>query len=103
MRLYTTSFCEVCDESGRLFQDLVIDFIIDESIQARHWSLDSGDNLLTLKEEKGVPEEEVEIFKKYSPKKLVPAIVLGCKYKYVGKFGAEEGDEFKSILKSIIS
>jgi len=99
IRLYTTSKCEICKESGRLFQDLVIHLIADGSIQARHWSLSSGDNLLTLKKENGVPKKEVDLFKKYSPNKLVPTIVLGCKYKRVGDFGAEEADEFRAILK----
>jgi len=102
IRLYTTSFCEVCKESGRMFQDLVTNFMIDESIQARHWSLDTGDNLLTLKKENGVPKEEVAIFKKYSPNNHVPTVVLGCKYKHVGKFGIEQEDEFKAIIKTLV-
>ena len=102
IRLYTTSFCEVCKESGRMFQDLVTNFMIDESIQARHWSLDTGDNLLTLKKENGVPKEEIAIFKKYSPNNRVPTVVLGCKYKHVGKFGIEQEDEFKAIIKTLV-
>ena len=102
IRLYTTSFCEVCKESGRMFQDLVTNFMIDGSIQARHWSLDTGDNLLTLKKENGVPKEEVAIFKKYSPNNRVPTVVLGCKYKHVGKFGIEQEDEFKAIIKTLV-
>lgn len=101
VRLYTTSKCEICKESGRLFQDLVINFMADGIIQARHWSLDTGDNLLTLKVENGVPKEEVALFKKYSPDNLVPTIVLGCKYKHVGKFGIEQEEEFKAILKTL--
>ena len=102
IRLYTTNFCEVCKESGRMFQDLVTNFMIDESIQARHWSLDTGDNLLTSKKENGVPKEEVAIFKKYSPNNRVPTVVLGCKYKHVGKFGIEQEDEFKAIIKTLV-
>ena len=102
IRLYTTSFCEVCKESGRMFQDLVTNFMIDESIQARHWSLDTGDNLLTSKKENGVPKEEIAIFKKYSPNNRVPTVVLGCKYKHVGKFGIEQEDEFKAIIKTLV-
>ena len=102
IRLYTTNFCEVCKESGRMFQDLVTNFMIDESIQARHWSLDTGDNLLTLKKENGVPKEEIAIFKKYSPNNRVPTVVLGCKYKHVGKFGIEQEDEFKAIIKTLV-
>lgn len=102
VRLYTTSSCQICKESGILFQDLVINFMADGIIQARHWSLDTGDNLLTLKVENGVPKEEVALFKKYSPDNLVPTIVLGCKYKHVGKFGVEQEEEFKAILKTLI-
>ena len=102
IRLYTTSFCEVCKESGRMFQDLVTNFMIDESIQARHWSLDTSDNLLTSKKENGVPKEEIAIFKKYSPNNRVPTVVLGCKYKHVGKFGIEQEDEFKAIIKTLV-
>ena len=101
IRLYTTSFCEVCTESSKVFENLIEEF--DESIEAFHWSLDTGDDLLTLKKEKGVPEEEVALFKKYSPKSLVPTAVLGCKYKHVGKLSIEEQDEFKAILKILIS
>lgn len=103
IRMYTTSKCEVCKESGKLFQDLVINSIADGSIQARHWSLDTGDNLLTLKKENGIPKEEVSLFKKYSPNNLVPAITIGCKYKYIGKFSVKQGEEFKDILKTIMS
>lgn len=102
VKLYTTSFCEVCKESGRLFQDSVINLIGDGSVQAQHWSLDTGDNLLTIKKENGVPKEEVELFKRYSPNNLVPTIVLGCKYKHIGNFGIEERDEFNAILKTLI-
>ena len=94
IRLYTTSKCEVCEESGKVFEKLV-----DESVDAAHWSLDTGDDLLTPEKEKGIPKKEVDLFKKYSPNNLVPTVVLGCKYKRVGGFGAEEEDEFKAILK----
>ena len=102
IRLYTTSFCEVCSESAKVFENLVKEFVNDGSIKAFHWSLDTGDDLLTSKKENGVPKEEVVLFKKYSPNNLVPTVVLGCKYKRVGKFGIEEQDEFNAILKTLI-
>jgi len=98
IRLYTTTKCEICDDSDKIFKNLVKDFVKDEVITAYHWSLDTGDNLLTIEKEKGIPKEEVAIFKKYSPNKLVPTVVLGCKYKKIGKFDVGEQDEFKSIL-----
>jgi len=99
IRLYTTTSCGICDESGEVFETLVSEMVEYGTIKAVHWSLDAGDDLLTLEKEKGIPEGEVSIFKKYSPNKLVPAVVLGCKYKKIGKFGLEEQDEFKDLLK----
>jgi len=102
IRLYTTSFCELCEESAEIFDSMVSQFSNEGKLIAYHWNLDEGDNLLTSINEKGIPKDEVDIFKKYSPNKLVPALVLGCKYKKIGKFGIEDKDEFKSILNELI-
>ena len=102
IRLYTMKSCNICDESNEIFETLVNDLVKDGKIEAMHWSLDTGDNLLTLKKEKGVPKEEVNLFKKYSPNNLVPAVILGCKYKHVGKLDIEDQDEFETILKTLI-
>jgi len=99
VRLYTTSSCEACDNVGKIFEDLVKDF---DGIKAVHWSLDTGDDLLTQKKENGIPDKEVGIFKKYSPEKLVPTTVLGCKFKKIGDIGVEEVAEFNAILKTLI-
>ena len=101
IRLYTTTKCQACNSNAKIFKNLIKGSTEDKKITAMHWSLDTGDNLLTSEKENGIPQEEVAIFKKYSPKKLVPAVVLGCKYKYVGELGAEEQDEFKAILKKL--
>ena len=102
IRLYTMKSCNICEESIEVFEALVNDLVKDGKIEAMHWSLDTGDNLLTSKKENGVPKEEVDLFKEYSPNNLVPAVVLGCKYKRVGRFGIEEQDEFNAILKTLI-
>jgi hypothetical protein len=101
IRLYTTSWCEICNESSEVFENSVKELAGKGKIKAYHWSLDTGDDLLTVKKEAGVPQEEVEIFKKYSPSSSVPTVVLGCKYKRVGKFGIPEQDEFVTILKTL--
>jgi hypothetical protein len=93
IRLYTTTKCEVCGESSKVFESWV------DGRNAMHWSLDTGDNLLTSEKEKGIPKNEVELFKKYSPNNIIPTVVIGCKYKKVGKFSSEDQREFKAILK----
>ncbi|MAE42375.1 hypothetical protein CMO93_01275 [Candidatus Woesearchaeota archaeon] len=101
VRLFTTSSCEICGESGALFQDSIIKFLVEEKVYARHWSLDTGDNLLSVEKEKGIPQEEAALFKKYSPNNKVPLIVVGCKYKRIGKFTNEQIAEFEAIINSI--
>jgi len=102
IRLYTTSTCGICNRSSQVFENLIKEFVNYGSADVAHWSLDDGDNLLTSRKENGVPKKEVDLFKKYSPNNLVPVVVLGCKYKRIGKFGIEEQDEFKAILKILI-
>ncbi len=102
VRLYTASWCKTCNNTEIVFKSLTEKYAKDGIIEAFHWSLDAGDNLLTPKKENGVPEKEVSLFKKYSPNSLVPAIVAGCKYKRVGSLGPDEEEELKAILKNII-
>jgi len=52
IRLYTTSWCEVCETSVSVFNNLVKEFVEDGSVKAFHWSIDTGDDLLTQKKGK---------------------------------------------------
>ncbi|MEK6875897.1 MAG: SurA N-terminal domain-containing protein, partial [Nanoarchaeota archaeon] len=72
VRLYTTSKCATCENTGKIFENVVMGFVSEGSIEAKHWSLDTGDNLLSEEKEEGIPKEEVELFKKYGKGK-VPA------------------------------
>jgi len=102
VRLYTTSNCESCRETSKNFQELALEYLVKESVYVRHWSLDTGNNLLTLKEETGVPQEEVEIFKKYSPDNKVPLVVVDCKHKLIGNLGVEETKELSKLINNLI-
>jgi len=101
MRLYTTSWCEVCEESSKVFNQAIKNVAETGKIDAFHWSLDEGDDLLTEKKEGGLPQEEVDLFKRYSPENKVPAVVLGCKYKLIGNLENSE-KEFNKILNDLI-
>jgi len=100
MRLYTSSKCEICQAAGTVFESSVKEF--GDKIDAFHWVLDTGDNLLTDELERGVPKAEVSIFKKYSPDSKVPLTVLGCRYKRVGALGSEEAYEFQTITGALV-
>jgi hypothetical protein len=99
VRLYTTSKCSVCNNTGNTFKDLVSTYVAENKIKALHWNLDTGDNLLTDEKENGVPKEEVSLFKKYGNGK-VPTTVVACKYKFLGALDTVQ-NEFNEILKKI--
>src|SRR3989338_1224361 len=98
IRLYTTSKCSTCENSSKIFENVVNGFVSEGSIEAKHWSLDTGDDLLTGEKENGVPKEEVELFKKYG-KGRVPATVIACRYKLIGSLENAE-EEFNSVIRS---
>src|SRR3989338_9772752 len=100
IRLYTTSKCTICENTSKIFKNVVNGFVSEGSIEAKHWSLDIGDNLLTAEEENGVPNEEVELFKKYGKGK-VPVTVIACKYKLIGSLDNAE-EEFNSIMNALL-
>ena len=100
VRLYTTSKCAICENTSKIFENVVKGFVSEGSIEAKHWSLDNGDNLLTEEKENGVPKEEVELFKKYGKGK-VPATIIACKYKLIGSLDNAE-KEFNNIINDIL-
>ncbi len=100
VRLYTTSKCAICENTSKLFENVVRGFVSEGSIEAKHWSLDTGDDLLTEEKENGVPKEEVGLFKKYGKGK-VPATVIACKYKLIGPLDNAE-EEFNSIINNVL-
>ena len=100
VRLYTTSKCAICENTSKIFENVVNGFVSEGSIEAKHWSLDNGDNQLTEEKENGVPKEEVELFKKYGKGK-VPATIIACKYKLIGSLDNAE-EEFNSIINHLL-
>ena len=100
VRLYTTTKCNACENTSKIFENVVKGFVSEGSIEAKHWSLDNGDNLLTEEKENGVPKEEVELFKKYG-KGNVPAIIIACKYKFIGSLENAE-EEFNAIMNNLL-
>ncbi|MAH33583.1 hypothetical protein CL615_04305 [archaeon] len=102
LRLYTSTSCKVCNDTTEIFNNLVEKLVEDETVEAFHWSLDTGDDLMTSKKEKGIPKEELALFKKNNPNNRVPALNLGCKYTLVGNVDSEAEDESREIIKNLI-
>ena len=81
------------------FDSLAVEY--KDKAVLHHWQLDTGDDTLTGTKEEGIPQEELERFKKYNPASTVPTYVFGCKYVRVGNsYGNldEENAEFKRVI-----
>lgn len=100
--LFTTSKCKLCNETAAIFEKEVMEFAGKGLINAAHWRLDEGDNILTLEKETGVPKQSLQLFKKYSPDMLVPATIAACEYKKIGALANEDAYELKLILKKMV-
>jgi hypothetical protein len=72
------------------------------------WELDTGDNLYTKEIETGVPEWQVDVFRRLSPQNEVPAYSFGCTYTRTGHLPGAQGNlnaeekEFKAVLSALL-
>ncbi len=102
IRLYTTSWSSHTNWSTAVFNSLVKEY--GDKIVAHHWSLDTGDDLLTPQIETMVPSQEVELFKTVNSGSAVPAYVFGCKFVKLGNKYENEDAKDKELaeLKKVV-
>ncbi len=72
---FTSSNCKSCKEVLRGYRNEMKSQL---SLSSSIWELDTGDNLATSLEEKGVPKVKADMFLSMSPDGSLPLIVLGC-------------------------
>jgi len=108
IRLYSTTWCSHCQWIKKTFDETVKPYVMEGKIIAYHWQLDSGDNSLTSEVESKVPDAEVDIFYRFSPRGSVPAFVFGNKYYRIGNGYEVQNDlqaekkEFKQVIEELI-
>ena len=106
--LFTSHLCAHCEWLGKIFDVIVMNYVEDGSIEAHHYDILTGDDLLTEQVETEIPEEILELYHHGSPKDLVPYINFSCKYERVGT-GHEktqdadaEGREIMEVIETLI-
>jgi len=106
IRVFTTSKCIDCIAANYAFDSAAKQYSQDGKIAAYHWELDTGNNALTALKEKGIPQSEVDLFKKYSPDGKAPLYLLGCRYKRIGNYYGNDPEleeaDFRAAINSII-
>ena len=107
IRFYASTNCRSCTWIQGTFYEVVSEF--SDSIVAHHWIMDKGDDGLTAEEEKGIPKQEFEIYKKYNPEKTLPTFVFGCSYVRIGNGHEQtlnleaEKTEFRNIIEQLVN
>jgi len=108
IRMYSIVSCSHCNWVGQTFDKVVKEYVDSGDIVAYHWQLDMQDDILTSEAENAVPEEEKDVFLKYSPQGGVPLFVFGCKYYRIGNAYEGQGDlmaeenEFRAVIEKLI-
>ena len=107
IREFSTTWCPHCKWIKDTYAKVVKEY--EGQIIAYQWDIDKNDDALTEGLESYIPEEELEIFKKYNPKGSIPTFVFGCKYVRVGNGYESQGDleaeeaEFRKIIEELIA
>jgi len=109
IRLFSTTWCSHCQWIADTF-DAVAQMYMDEGeIVARHWEVDTGDDVLTEQVEQAVPDSEDAVFKAFNPRESIPTFVFGCKYYRIGTGYEQENDlkaeaaEFMAVIEALIN
>ena len=108
IRMFSATWCPHCNWIKERFDKVVKEYVGRGEIVAYHWQLDLGDDVLTEEVEKGVPEREMEIFKRFS-RGQIPTFVFGCKYYRIGNGYERERDldaeekEFRAVIERLLA
>jgi len=106
--LFSSSLCAHCEWGGAIYDFIVKYYTANGLIEAHHYDLISGDDLLTEEIETVIPADILEIYHSGSPRDLVPYYNFGCKYDRVGN-GHEkendleaEGEEMRRVIDALV-
>ncbi len=104
--LFSTTWCPHCEWIQETFDGLTDEF--GDQVNIQHWEIDIGDNTITSEVETEVPEDMMEIYRKYNPDGSIPTFVFGGKYARVGNGYESQSDlaaeleDFKFIIGKLL-
>ena len=106
--MFSSSMCSHCEWGGGAFDFIVRFLTADGLIEAHHYDLLSGDDLLTEEIETKIPADKLEVYRHGNPKDLVPYYNFGCAYDRIGT-GYEkendlvaEGEEIRRVIEALV-
>jgi hypothetical protein len=106
--LFSSSTCPHCQWGGGVYDFIVKYYAASGLIEAHHYDIISGDDLLTEEIETAIPADMLELYHRGSPNDLVPYYGFGCEYDRVGNgFEKEndleaEGEEMRRVIEDLV-
>ncbi len=106
--LFSTTWCPHCVWIKDTF-DALADEEFAGRINLQHWDIDVGDNTLTEETETEVPEDIMNLYRKYNPRGSIPTFAFGCKYSRIGNGYESQNDlnaeleEFKFMIGELLN
>ena len=106
--LFTSSTCPHCKWVGDIFDIIVKYYISSGLIEAHHFDLVTGDDLLTEKVETQIPPAYLKLRANGDPKGLVPYFNFSCEFERIGNGYektddlAAEGEEIRKVIETLI-
>ena len=106
--LFSSPTCPHCQWSGDIFDFIVKYYMANGLIEAHHYDVATGDDLLTKEVESQIPAAHLQIKEHGDPKDLVPYFNFSCKYERIGNGyekendSAAEGAEMSRVIEALI-
>lgn len=108
IRLFSTTWCSHCKWVGPMYERVAREYVDAGKIVAYHWEVDIQDDTLTPVPEGGIPDSEIQVFKKFNPQGSIPTFIFGGKYFRVGNGHERQNDlvaeeaEFRAVIEALI-
>ena len=106
--LFSSASCAHCEWAGEIFDFIVRYYVASGQIEAHHYDVHTGDDLLTEEIETYIPPAHLQIKEHGDPEGLVPYFNFSCKYERIGN-SSERGDdpvgeatEMRQVIETLI-
>jgi hypothetical protein len=109
VRMYSNSTCEECLWVRGIYDKVAREWEGYGRVYPIRWEVDKQDNALTGRVETEIPAAEIQLWRKYSPTRVIPTFILGCKYYREGTpyyaIGDRNGEEreLMQVIQELVS
>lgn len=106
--LFSRPSCSHCEWVGDVFDIIATYYMASGQIEAHHYDVETGDDLLTKEVETQIPSAFLQLKERGDPKDVVPYFNFSCKYERIGNgYGktddiAAEGEEIRKVIETLI-